>query len=264
MRTQSILLSLAALIALFVQTSIAGPDPAQKNPAPMNTAPEEKEWWIRAAPYGWLTAIDGDVRIGRLSAPVDISMADTLEDLDMAVMGVFEAGWERWSIGLDVVYGKTSQDIGGGGRLFRSFRFEQKQWLLTPFVTYRAIVTDNYHMDLVAGARITILEADLTGRFVGGGQTTAGSDVEFIDPLIGIRGQADLTDKWSFRYYGDIGGFGASSDLVWQAFAGLGYDFTTSVSGVVGYRALGVDYEKGRFAIDTVSHGPVIGLEIRW
>jgi hypothetical protein len=35
-------------------------------------------------------------------------------------------------------------------------------------------------------------------------------------------------------------------------------------SGVVGYRALGVDFEKGsgagRYEYDTVQHGPLIGL----
>ena len=233
---------------------------------PLSTAPpaEDDHWHFRFAPYGRVTAIDGDIRIGRLSAPVDISMSDTLDSLDMAFMGLFEASYDRWSLGVDFVYGKTSQDIGGGGRIFDSFRYEQKQWIITPTIAYRVIDKPGYHMDLLAGARITVLEAELTGRLVGPGEESASRDTDWVDPIVGIRGQADFSEKFFFRYNADIGGFGASSDLNWQAFVGFGMNVNRSVSSVLGYRAIGIDYEKGGFAMDTVSHGPVAGLEIRW
>lgn len=253
---------LIALITLAGSVH-AGTAPS-KNPPPMTTAPADSGWWFRAAPYVWVTAINGDVGIGHLSAPVDISMMDTLESVDMTYMGILEAGYGRWSFGVDVFYGKLSQDVGGGGHLFRSFRFEQKQWLITPMVAYRAIETDRYHMDVFAGARITVLEAELTGRFVGGGEVSTTRDTDWTDPIIGIRGQADLTDRFFFRYYGDIGGFGANSDLTWQAFAGFGYQVNDHVNVAVGYRALGVDYSKDAFSLDTVTHGPVIGFEVHF
>ena len=37
---------------------------------------------------------------------------------------------------------------------------------------------------------------------------------------------------------------------------------TGNVSAAIGYRGLGVDYSKDSFSVDTVSHGPVIGLEV--
>lgn len=255
---------LSLLAALLIASALHAGPPAPAIPPTLPTEPAGEGWWFRAAPYGWLTAITGDVGIGRLSAPVDISMSDTLEDFDMAAMGLLEAGYGRWSLGVDVVYGKTSQDIGGGGRLFDSFRYEQKQWLITPMIAYRVIDTGRYHMDLFAGARITVLQADLTGRFVRGGQETRGVDTSWVDPLIGIRGQAELGGAWFFRYNGDIGGFGASSDLIWQAFAGFGYRFNDTASLAFGYRGLGIDYEKGDFFLDTITHGPVIGVEFRF
>ena len=257
------LLPLLAVGTLLSSTAVAGTQTADKNPT-VAEVPADSGWTFRLAPYAWVTAIDGDVRLGPLSAPVDISMADTLEDLDMAWMGLIEASYGRWSFGLDGVYGKTSQDIPGGGRVFRSFRFEQKQWILTPTISYRVVDTTGYHMDIIAGARFSIFEAELTGRLSGGGQIAASRDADWVDPIIGIRGQKDFNEKWFFRYNGDIGGFGASSDLVWQAFAGVGYNLCDSASIAVGYRGLGLDYEKGGFALDTVSHGPVLGLELRW
>ena len=65
-----------------------------------------------------------------------------------------------------------------------------------------------------------------------------------------------------FRYNGDIGGLGVSADFAWQAFAGFGYHFTENVSAAIGCRGLGVDHSKDSFSMETVSHGPVIGLEV--
>jgi hypothetical protein len=202
--------------------------------------------------------------VGPITTPVDVSMSDTLDSLDMTFMGLFEAGYNRWSLGVDVIYGKLSQDIGGGGRLFDSFRFEQKQLFVTPAVAYRVIDTENYHMSVFAGARITAMEVELTGRFARGGQVTHSADEAWVDPIIGIRGQADINERLFFRYSGDIGGFGVSSDLIWNAFGGFGYNVNKSVGLLIGYRALGIDYTKGAFTLDVVSHGPVLGLEVRF
>lgn len=251
---------LLALIALTGSVH-AGTDTAK---TPMTTAPASSDWWFRVAAYGWVTAMDGDIGVGPITAPVDISMSDTLSSLDMTYMGIVDVGYGKWSLAVDVTYAKLSQDLDGGGHLFDSFRFQQKQWMLTPIVAYNAVATDKYHMDVFAGARITILEVELTGRVEHGGEISSSNDTNWTDPIFGIRGQADLTDKIFFRYYGDIGGFGVSSDLTWQVFAGLGLKVTDHVNVAAGYRALGLDYSKDNLSIDTVTHGPVLGLEVRF
>lgn len=252
-----------AALTLLTTSAVQGGTTAPQAPLPP-PAPADEGWWFRAAPYAWVTATEGDIGIGALSAPIDISISDTLDTLDMAFMGVFEAGYGRFSVGLDMIYGKTSDDFSAGGRIFDSFRFEQKEWILTPFAACRVIQKEGYHMDVFAGARIVFMEAELTGRLVGPGELHSSQDTDWADPIIGIRGQADFADRWFFRYNGDIGGFGVSSDLTWQAFAGIGYRFTENVSAALGYRGLGMDYSKGNFTYDVVSHGPVIGLEVRF
>jgi len=191
-------------------------------------------------------------------------MQDILDGLDMTFMGLFEVGYDRWSLGVDVVYGKLSQDLDAGGHLFDSFRFEQKQWFITPAVRYRLIDTDDYQMSVFAGARVTAMEVDLTARFAGGGQVTHGRDTSWVDPIIGIGGLAGFGDRWFFRYSCDIGGFGTSSDLVWSAFAGFGYNFNDSIGVLAGYRGMGIDYSKDAFSLDIITHGPVVGLEVRF
>jgi opacity protein-like surface antigen len=229
------------------------------------TAPVETGWSFRIAPYAWLTAIDGDIGIGPLTAPVDISFSDTLDKLDMAYMFLVEAGYGRWTLTADFVYGDFSNDIAGGGRVFNSFRYEYTQWVFTPTLGYRVIETDDYSMDVFAGARVTSFDTSLTGRLVGGGQLQRSADDTWTDPIIGIRGQSELSERWFLRYNADIGGFGVSSDLVWQAFLGLGYKIRENASLAVGYRGLGIDYSSGAYStLDVINHGPLIGFEFRF
>jgi hypothetical protein len=66
------------------------------------------------------------------------------------------------------------------------------------------------------------------------------------------------------NFYGDIGGFGAGSDLSWQVFGGIGVQAARWCDLQVGYRALGFDYQSGRANQDITTHGPIIGATIHF
>ena len=74
------------------------------------------------------------------------------------------------------------------------------------------------------------------------------------------------------QFLGDIGGLGVGSDLTWQLFAGYSFDFSiwqsTLLHGLVGYRALAVDYTQdsgpNKNNVDLILHGLVVGLSFRW
>lgn len=256
----------ALVPTILALLTTAGLDAGTTAIADSITEPVDSGWSFRIAPYAWLTAIDGDIGVGPLpSAPVDISFSDTLDKVDMAYMFLVEAGYGRWTLTADFVYGDFSNEIAGGGQPFSSFHYEYTQWVLTPTVGYRVIETDGYAMDVFAGARVTSFDTTLTGRFVGGGQIQQSADDTWTDPIIGIRGQSELSERFFLRYNADIGGFGVSSDLVWQAFLGLGYRMTDNATLAVGYRGLGIDYTSGDYnTLDVINHGPVLGLEFRF
>lgn len=260
MKSIPFLAATAALILFPIACLHAGP-PAQVAPTP---APASADgWWVHSTSYAWLTASKGDMRIGTLTIPVDSSFNDainSIDELDMGFMGGLEAGRGHWSIGVDLTYAKISDDFGGGGP-FKSFRLEQSQWMINPFVTYTLAKGERWHLDGILGARINVFELDITGRYSNGGQTTIGGSRDWIDPIVGLRGSRDLTDKLTIAFRGDIGGFGVSSDLTWQAYVGLGWKMTRRATLGLGYRALGTDYSQGSFGSDVVSHGPLLGLE---
>ena len=66
------------------------------------------------------------------------------------------------------------------------------------------------------------------------------------------------------RGVGDIGGFGITSDLTWQAMAILGYHINESGSVILGYRGIGTDYTDGDFGYDVINHGVVLGFEYKF
>jgi hypothetical protein len=71
---------------------------------------------------------------------------------------------------------------------------------------------------------------------------------------------------------GDVGGFGVGSQFSWQAVGTYSFEFakTSSAvwSGMIGYRALSVDFSKGsgttRYEYDMIQHGPIMGLTMRF
>jgi hypothetical protein len=79
-----------------------------------------------------------------------------------------------------------------------------------------------------------------------------------------MHGFWEINDRWFLQAGGDIGGFGVNSDLIWQANTAIGYRFSENISALVGYRGLGVDYSDGGFLVDTVAHGPAIGMTFRF
>src|SRR5262249_10668844 len=74
-------------------------------------------------------------------------------------------------------------------------------------------------LGVYTGARYAWLSSELgaTGGVVGAAQRSANvsESIAWADPLIGVRWSVPLLDWASLDFRGDIGGFGASSDLVW-------------------------------------------------
>ncbi|MDB6133783.1 MAG: hypothetical protein JWM59_2026 [Verrucomicrobiales bacterium] len=234
--------------------------PVAASPTPLPPSPVEKEWRWTSTSYAWLTDISGDITVRDYQFPIDVGMDDVLKDLDFSYMSYSEISYKRWSLGLDVVYAKLSNDrTFAVGPLSGDAGFELEQALITGRLQYTAVNNGALKLDLFTGCRWNYYDVDLhvdTGRR----DIHRTGNEDWFDVIVGARAVIQLGGNWFLQSMGDIGGFGAESDLTWQASAGMGYHFTPCISGVLGYRAMGVDYNKGGFLMDTVSHGPALGL----
>jgi hypothetical protein len=110
------------------------------------------------------------------------------------------------------------------------------------------------------------LSADRTKALASSGS------ISWVDPFVGLRVRHRLAPREDLQVEADIGGFGVGSQISWQALAAYSYQFGTTGSiawsGVIGYRALYVDYIQGSgstlFETNLLQHGPLIGLSARF
>jgi hypothetical protein len=95
-------------------------------------------------------------------------------------------------------------------------------------------------------------------------------DMDWVDPLVGFRVRHQLAPGQGLVFRADVGGFDAGSQFSWNVLAAYSFTFAVrngvTYAGLLGYRALSVEYEKGsgvnRYEYDVVQHGPVVGLTV--
>ena len=227
------------------------------------TPSSTSSWWLNITPYGWLTATEGDMGVAGRIAPVDISFQDTLENLDFAFMLAMETGFDRWAFGIDAIYGAFTSDaaLPSSADPYTQATVDFDQFFARVHVGFHVYVEEHAKLTAFVGARYSHLSTEISLTGAAPAIVAEGSQ-SWVDPVIGMHGTWDLNERWFLNGGGDIGGFGVSSDLIWQLNLALGYRFTESLSTLIGYRGFGVDYSSGGFVVDTIAHGPVIGVSM--
>lgn len=224
---------------------------------------EESNWEFNLAPlYLWAISIDGDVGIRGRTSNVSIDFGDVWDNLE----GVFTIrfnGLYRKKFGFVFDYNYLDLGTQKANDLV-NVDVGFKSQIINLAGSYRFLNGDNT-LDGVAGIRYTKLDAGINLNNVG---ERLDGDQDWVDPIVGLRYNYAFTDKWSLQLYGDIGGFGVSSDFTWQGLVLIDYQPWKNVAFVAGYRGIGTDYETGsgtdQFTFDATVHGPLIGVDIRW
>lgn len=227
---------------------------------------ESDSWSFSLSPYAWFVSLDGASRpIGGLpSADVDADFGDLIENTNFAFLAVAEARTDRWGVTADLIYMNLTAEGNTPGPLFSGVEADLESFIGTFAGNYRVARTEDYWVDLLAGARVWSVDTDITAKAGILPEISGGDSETWVDPIIGARGSVDLGRGFGLRGYADIGGFGASSDLTWQLYGGVGYSFNRRVAAEAGYRYLSVDYEEDGFLYDIDFHGPTIGARIRF
>ena len=244
----------------------------------------------------WLApSLDGTQTVRGRSVKVDASFVDIVKESDtlVALMGDFEARNGPVALLANVVWAKIGVDRdnvrsralapGVTGTLGTSLNLDIDLAIAEVGAAYEVKRWGPLAFDLLAGARYWYQEADLSFDIAGavdigdlevaGGRAFARSgSVDWLDPMIGARVRYTVAPGHELLLRGDIGGFGVGSDFSWQAIGAYGFEFGTyngiTFSGVIGYRALYVDYVQGegrqRYEYDMLQHGPILGISARF
>ena len=177
----------------------------------------------------------------------------------------FEARNGRWGLIADLFYANLSQSRATPlGLLFSRARIETEAKALSAYAAYRIHEDDRVSVDLLAGLRVNSLDIDLSlspgllrGQSFGIGET-------WVDPLIGGRLRFAITDHWFATAFADVGGVDVGSDLTWQVFASLGYQFSERWSVQGGWRHVAIDKEIDGRDVENDFSGPLLGFTARF
>jgi len=221
----------------------------------------DDRWHFGFAPYFYLTGISGTVGARGRQLNLDASFGNVWENLDVGLMGTFEARKNRFVFLNDLIWVKLSQQRNTPGPLFSTAKVGINLFILDPEAGYRVLRSDRGSLDILGGLRIWSVETNVnvtTGLL-------AGFDVSerktWAAPVIGLRGLIRLSSKFYFTSKFDIGG-GIGADFTTQVFAGVGYRITPHIALVGGYRYLLVDYDNDTgFIFNTRMNGFVFGVK---
>jgi hypothetical protein len=259
--------------------------------------PVPPAWTFRLTPYAWLPALSGKTTVRGRTTDVEASFADVIRTTFdnggtlAALMLDGEARNGRFAIFGDVIWDRVTLspssvksrtlDAGVAGTLGTSLNATSNTVIIEAGGGYQFAQLGPVAFDVIAGARYWIQKADLDlalfptldvgGLEIRGNKAIARSgSIDWFDGFLGARARWLLAPGQELLLRGDVGGGG--SNVSWQAIAAYSYDLTTrngvTYSGVLGYKALHIDYEQGegrsKYRFDMLQHGPLIGLNIRF
>jgi opacity protein-like surface antigen len=262
----SIGLMLAALLAGAASAAELPSDTPPASPESPATA-DAGGWQFDLASYGWFSGFKGSTATlpPLPAASVDLSFGDILSELDGAVMGVAYARHERMVLYGDLMYSRLSLSESFATSLSTSLKLTTSSLIASAGAGYTVLADPRYELDLLGGARLYNVDTDATLSLLGTGITKRGStDETWVDPMIGARFSAELTDSLYLTSWAFAGGFDVGSKFSWDLFGGLGYKLSDRYTVIAGYRGLGVDYEHGGYKYDVVQKGPIAGLKIHF
>lgn len=239
---------------------------------------DDDKWKFDFNSWAWLASISGDIGVRDVTVDVDAGFKDILDASDslLAFSGRLEFTKGKWGGYIDAFYMNLGvDDVAGPG--FPAIDVSSEIIVLDTGVSYRIgewIPTGeaernsrNTSLDLYAGLRYTSYEIKLEPD----GLATREKSGDVFDPVIGLRFEKPINEKWHLNLNGDIGGFGVGSDFAWAITSVFGYDctiFDSPATVYLGYRAIGWDYLNGSGANkldwDVVMHGPILGLSIKF
>ena len=169
-----------------------------------NGAPAQ-EWEYRLTPYVWFPTFESSYQSGDSPDGEDSSsfwdifqggflLFGEARRGDLAFLGEFNV----LTLGDDVGVGSvTSVEIGLDGTM------------VSAVASWTALRSNSGRFDLIAGARAW--DVTLGAEFPP--VLSYSVPVQWVDPIVGVAGRYDFSDRWSLEGRADIGGFGVGSQV---------------------------------------------------
>jgi hypothetical protein len=220
-------------------------------------------WRFEVAPYLWAVSMNGRTSVGPGTIHIDEDFSDILKQLNFGAMLYASAHKDAFGTYFNGVYavlsnsdnidnihisGKNKFGIFGAGVSYIVFAKE--------LANAQKISLEPY-----AGFRYTLNNTTIDiGRF------SLTKNVNWTDPVIGLRLDYAFNKPWSVTLMGDVGGTNASTHYSYNASAILGYQppSWSSTRLFLGYRLLDQHYQTGSginfYDWNMKISGPMLGI----
>ena len=256
-------------------------------------------WEVRVGLPAWLAGLSGVTGVKGVDASSDVRFEQLLKHLTHFPIALSaDVRYQRWEFFADGQYIEVGTSATLPGLLFTDANVHIKNALAEGFVGYRLINCDKASLSIFAGARWTYLQGDLSISDNGDARLTIlrrllgiqkrldfSDSIDWVDPVIGVRGKVKIWKATSLYAEGDIGGFDANSDTAfelhqqrrtivresvdssdwsYQVQGGLEFQLTRQIWSQVGWRYLKYDYRKGGFTDKNALNGPFLQTGINF
>jgi opacity protein-like surface antigen len=256
-------------------------------------------WEVRVGLPGWLAGLSGESGVKGVVDRVDVDFNSLLKHLTHVPIALsINARYRRWEFWVDGQYIEVGTSATLPGLLFTDANVHIKNALAEGFIGYRLINCDNAHLTLFAGGRWTYLQGDLSivnngdarlvrlREFLGIRNRLDFSDsIDWVDPVIGIRGRLKVWKTTKLFAEGDVGGFNANADTAYelqrqgrtvvrksvdstdwsyQTAGGLEFQLTRNLWAQVGWRYMKYDYRKNGFTDKNALNGPFLQIGVNF
>lgn len=239
--------TLAVLLGLHLTAGIAT----------ARSEPEGEGWKLRLTPYLWAPSVSGDLKIQGIGGDTEDEGGSALDYLSGGAMLSFEASRGDWALLGDVIWAEFSLEGTLDGPLATPFEAENDELMIGLGAARTLSRGESAQLDGVFGLRY--FHVDLSIDPQGGSVLDASARADLLDPFVGLRGRVGGETGLFGLAYGDIGGFGISSDLTWQAIAGAGWAWGWG-DVRLGWREIAYDFDSGGILYDLSAGGPFLGL----
>jgi opacity protein-like surface antigen len=220
------------------------------------------DWTKTATLYGWLPGVSTNLDPPFGTIDGGQSASSVLESLDFAFFGRIDVSNGTWGVLGDLAYADLEFSPSIRNVLFRGTDVGTQLLMASMYGTYRFYDTSAVVVEAAAGLRYYDLDLsiDLEGVLIPDVSWDIGA--AWTDIVVGGRAIAPISDQWTVRLFGDIGGFGIgdSSDLSWEIVANLSYVLSDRWSMQLGYRHLSIEQEIDGLDARVSLSGPVIGI----
>jgi hypothetical protein len=235
-----------------------------KQPTSQSAAASSDEGWhLVVSPYLWFPGVHGTIGARDNLVSIHASAADLLSHFRFGLMGAADLSYKRLLAPIEMMWVRLGDDkaLPGIGLGAITANVKASEFILTPKIGFRVLKRERLTIDALTGFRTWHLGQNLQFSPSRLGLQFQGSQ-NWVDPLIGGRIQVALTTKMEVTIAGDVGGWGAGSQLDYQVVGLLGYKIKPKWTLQAGYRYLDVNYRSGGGVFDVAMSGVLFGVNI--